>query len=144
MAKSKVATLVAPSPTQLDSFPRRLHQLMVEQQLSQSDLARRVWGTRKDNRGYVVAKNRDRISAYLSGRASPEPRNLRKLAKALGVGPEDLAPDMTAESILNADPGVQMTALAGHEDKVYLRVNMLVPLAVASKVIALLAEIKDA
>jgi hypothetical protein len=59
--------------------------------LSASAVARRVWGTTKDKRGYDVARNRDRIGSYLSGASYPEPENLRRLADAVGVPVEELA-----------------------------------------------------
>jgi hypothetical protein len=56
-----------------------------------ADLARMVWGTTVDSRGYTVPRNRDRIGSYLSAQSYPEPDNLRKLADALGVPVEELA-----------------------------------------------------
>jgi transcriptional regulator with XRE-family HTH domain len=57
---------------------------------SQSDLARAIWGQIPSSRGYPVARNRDRISVYEKGLNSPSPRNLKRLADALGVAPADL------------------------------------------------------
>lgn len=56
-----------------------------------SEVARRVWGSTKDKRGYDVARNRDRIGHYLSGSSYPEPENLARLAEAVGVTVEELA-----------------------------------------------------
>lgn len=125
---------------ELQQFARRLHILMVERGLSQSDLAREIWGGAEDRRGYKVAKNRDRISAYLRGTALPEAENLALIAKALGVEVTDLAPDMTAAAIDRANPEVSMTTIAGHADKTHLRVNKLVPMTVAAQIIALLSK----
>jgi hypothetical protein len=58
---------------------------MVDKRLSASDLAREVWGTAKDYRGYTVSRGRDRIGRYLEGTSFPEKENLIKIAKALGV-----------------------------------------------------------
>ena len=59
--------------------------------LNASNLARQVWGETTDNRGYKVAKNRDRIGHYLAGVSFPEEDNLQRLAAALGLPYEELA-----------------------------------------------------
>jgi transcriptional regulator with XRE-family HTH domain len=71
-------------------FAATLRAAMRVKGFSKSELARRVWGTTKDTRGYDVARNRDRIGHYLNGTSYPEPDNLVKLAEALGVAPEQL------------------------------------------------------
>lgn len=124
----------------LQQFSRRLYEKMMAQNLSQSDLARRVWGTTEDANGYTVAKGRDRISQYLSGKSFPDPKNLKKLASALACTEDDLAPDATAAAIDRENPEIAMTAIAGHTDKVHLQVNKLVPLTLASKIIQMLTE----
>jgi transcriptional regulator with XRE-family HTH domain len=74
-------------------FAATLRAAMRVNGFSKSELARRVWGTTKDTRGYDVARNRDRIGHYLNGTSYPEPDNLVKLAEALGVAPEQLKLD---------------------------------------------------
>ena len=78
-----------PGPYQV--FADRLRDAMKRNNLNASEVARRVWGTSKDRRGYTVARNRDRIGHYLSGRSYPEPENLQKLAEAVGLTIEELA-----------------------------------------------------
>jgi len=125
---------------EVDQFARRLYELMTERGLSQSDLAKKAFGTKVDPRGYTVARNRDRISIYLKGVSLPDPKNLALLANALDMSPEDLAPEITAATIDRESPEVAMTAIAGHGDKVHLEVNKLVPLSLASKIITMIAE----
>ena len=125
---------------EMEGFAKRLHRAMLAKQLSQSDLARRIWGTITDNRGYEVAKNRDRISVWLRGQAIPDPQNMAKCAEVLGMKVEDLAPDVAASAVERENPEVQMTAMGGHSDKVYLRVNKLVSMALAAKIVGMLAE----
>ena len=72
-------------------FAEQLAAAMKQHGLNASEVARRIWGTTKDNRNYDVARNRDRIGHYLSGRSYPEPENLRKLAEAVGLPVEQLA-----------------------------------------------------
>jgi transcriptional regulator with XRE-family HTH domain len=64
---------------------------MLDGKLSAAEVARRVWGTSTDKRGYEVAKNRDRIGHYLAGTSYPEPENLQKLADAVNVPVDKLA-----------------------------------------------------
>jgi transcriptional regulator with XRE-family HTH domain len=66
-------------------FAKTLRACMQQAGFNNSDLARRVWGTTTDSRGYPVARGRDRIGEYLSGDSYPKPENLWKLAGALGV-----------------------------------------------------------
>lgn len=124
----------------LQAFARRLHQIMNERGISQSDLARKLWGERTDSRGHVVAKNRDRISVWVRGAGYPDPKNLQKLAEALGVDKKDLAPDIVASAIDRENPEIAITAVSGHPDSVHLQVNRLVSMATATKIMALLAD----
>lgn len=75
---------------------------MLEKRISASDLAREVWGSKTDGRGYEVAKNRDRIGHYLSGKSFPERENLTKIAKVLGVHPDRLMKAQPAPAVRKA------------------------------------------
>ncbi|MGH8561273.1 MAG: helix-turn-helix domain-containing protein, partial [Nevskiales bacterium] len=76
------------APTSLSSkqqtryeFGRRLLNLCLQKGWNQSDLAR------------ASELGRDAISTYVRGRSFPDPKNLRKLADALGVAMDDLLPN---------------------------------------------------
>ena len=121
-------------------FRHRLYQLRRDKGWSQSELARRIWGEVEDARGYKVARNRDRISAYESGRAVPERANLDAVAAALGVTVEDLAPD-----VVLANPRAGSEASATMSLKIlpgaataHLKIDAIVPTSVALKVLELL------
>lgn len=124
----------------LPTFSAKLYQFRTAAGMSMSDLARKIWGTTVDARGYETAKNKDRISRWEKGDQLPEPQNLALLAKALGVTIEELAPDLTAQSVDRQPPAISMTMVAGHPDKVHLVINTLCSLAVAAKIIAQLSE----
>ncbi len=140
---SKVPKTARASPIQrvgLPKFSTKLYEARLAKGLSMSDLARKIWGTVTDTRGYEVPKNKDRISRWENGDQVPEPHNLRLLAEALDMTVEELAPDLTAAAIdRNAQPAVQMTMVQGQPGKVHLVVNTLTSLAVASQIIALLS-----
>jgi len=123
---------------ELERFASRLQHFRTEKGWSQSDLAREVWGEIETKAGRKVARNRDRISVYEMGKAWPDPHNLVKIAAALGVSPEELAPDITAATVDRQNPEFAMTAIAGHSDKVHLKVNKLVPWNIATMVSQLL------
>ncbi|MDA4637053.1 helix-turn-helix domain-containing protein, partial [Escherichia coli] len=99
-----------------------------------------IWGETTNADGRTVARNRDRISVYLKGKTVPDPVNLQKLAEALGVDPADLAPDVIGAAVERENPELSMTVVAGHSDKVYLRVNKLLPLQYAVKIVNVVEE----
>ncbi len=143
-AVHRAAPSTAPLPPQMEirlqEFSRRLFQAMQEKGWTQSDLAREAFGATTDQRGYKVARNRDRVSVYLRGKSVPDPKNLKLLADALGTTPEELAPDLYANShAMHERPEISINAVAGHPDQVHLMVNKIVKLTVASQVFALLA-----
>lgn len=126
------------------NFGRRLRQLLDQKGWNYSDLAREVWGKTVTKGGYEVAKNRDRISVYVSGKAFPDPRNLKKIADKLGVEVADLAPEHVGDTMIEqANPAYSITKVQGEDNKVFLRVNKLVPEAVAAKIMFLLATNYD-
>lgn len=127
---------------QLEQFARRLHSIMLDKGLSQSELARKIWGSTTDHRGYEVAKNRDRISVYLAGRTIPDPKNLKLLADALDVEIKELAPELVASAVERDHPEIAVAAVAGHPESAVLRINTIVPMDVAVRVMALLSDAK--
>ena len=98
---------------ELEQFASRLQHLRTEKGWSQSDLAREVWGELETRAGRKVAKNRDRISTYEMGKSWPDPHNLMKIANALGVSPEELAPDITAATVDRQNPEIALVSSRG-------------------------------
>jgi transcriptional regulator with XRE-family HTH domain len=128
----------------LESFGDRLRRILIERNMSQSDLARLVFNeTRTDNRGYATVVGKDRISAYINNRAKPEPKTLRLIANALKMTPEELAPEVVSEASKNSTPTILVEALSGRTDKVRLQIHKLVPLQTAVKIMAMLGENDD-
>jgi transcriptional regulator with XRE-family HTH domain len=120
------------------SFKARLYYLRRQRGWTQSELARRVWGSVEDARGYSVAKHRDRISIYEHGSATPRRESLDAIAKALGVTVSELAPDLVAASRGGpAIPGsVSLVGLPGGQAR--LTVDAVVSFEVALQVARLL------
>lgn len=106
-------------------FAKKLINLMRDKNLNQSDLARKSGLTR------------DAISTYVRARSMPEPLNLAKLAKALGVEPSyfqldyyRIAERMASPEPFNADPlapatpaTVATVATAEPSDPVSMTIN---------------------
>lgn len=141
---AKQQKLPGASSVTMPSFAKTLRDARMDRGLSQSDLARMIWGDTEDSRGYKVARNRDRISYYEAGKAEPEPQTLKALADALKMKVEDLAPQMVANEMSSQEPEMQMTMVPDRSDMVHLKVNTLCTLSLAAKIIAQLSAARDA
>jgi transcriptional regulator with XRE-family HTH domain len=128
---------------EMDEFARNLLELMARKGVSQSDVARAVWGSATDNRGRDVARNRDRISNYVRGKQLPEPKTIKKLADVLGVTPSELYPALGKPEGRNAPADVSLTAVGGRPDMAFLVVNKMLPMNVAVKILSMIADVKD-
>jgi transcriptional regulator with XRE-family HTH domain len=125
---------------------------MLDKNLSAAEVARRVWGTSTDKRGYEVAKNRDRIGHYLAGTSYPEPENLQKLADAIDVPVERLGignrprpitrePRGVKEAINQLQPDdVQLFFVGGDLSAARLLVNRTIRAELAMQIIKMLRE----
>lgn len=136
MSKSNKLTLTG-------TFRERLYQARTQMGWSQSDLARQVWGTERDTRGYEVAAKRDRISSYEKGKSMPEFENLLKICEVFGLDPNELAPDILAyraERGLQAPPAIQMTMVDGDPGRVHLRIDTIMSMADATKIMGILSD----
>lgn len=134
MAK-RVRTHISDSQTDPDlrpkhltkqEFGKRLYKLMIAKGWHQSELARRA----------DVA--RDSVSTYVRGVSLPEPGNLERLARALGVEPVDLLPNHIEAAIDNDIPSLEMKVSGSDPRVAWLRINRLVSTATCLKVAELL------
>jgi transcriptional regulator with XRE-family HTH domain len=120
MAK-KTTTAAAP-----DTFGARLIALRTAKGFpTGADLARAIWGTTPDSRGFEVAKNRDTIWRYETDKSLPSKKNLELVAQALQVSLDDLDPDHVIRKRPQTDrPVAQQRALTTQPK---LRNDMLGP-----------------
>ena len=126
-------------------FARRLYKAMNAKNLSASQLAGAVWGTRPaiiNGKPYMVSKGKDRMSYYLKGHGYPRPEALEKMAEHLGVAPKALAPQLYGEGAgSRPPPEVQLTLLDGKgSGRAALVVNAVLPVGVALEVTRLIQE----
>jgi transcriptional regulator with XRE-family HTH domain len=120
----------------LREFSRRLTDLMARKGMSQSDLARAIWGAVPDARGHDTARNRDRISQYARGLQLPEPKTLTKIAEALGVTPADLNPALDRDGGRKFEEPV-LTMVGGRPDLALLTISRVMSMKDALDILAI-------
>ena len=109
-----------------EEFGRRLAAMMMDKGWNQSDLAR------------AAGLGRDSISTYVRGQTFPEPKNLRKLADALGTTTHELLPNAALNAIESETPALEIRQAHGHADRVFIRINQLVTLEQAARIFEIL------
>lgn len=136
----------APRPAYWE-FAQVVLKAMLKKNLSQSDLAREIWGTTKDSRGHDVARNRDRITDYVKGRAYPEPKNLEKLAEALELPIEALQIERSNKGVsrlASNQADVQLHLLAAEPDRCLLIVQKIISTKLALEIAKLINDERQA
>jgi transcriptional regulator with XRE-family HTH domain len=121
-------------------FAKRLRQLMSEREMSQSDVARAIWGQYRSSEGKRVAKGRDRLSVWCSGRDTPNAQNLEKLAKALKMEVSKLAPEATLKAVHNRAADWSITKPHGEEGVSFFQAARYVPDDIAHQIFGLLIK----
>lgn len=109
-------------------FGRRVQGLMLEKGWNQAELSR------------AAHMGRDSISTYINGKTFPGPLQLKRLADALGVTPEELLPNSTMSAMDDEHPAVELRQAAGHPGKAWLRVNRALSFRAAAQIIAIIDE----
>lgn len=122
-------------------FSKKLRQKMAEADMSQSDLARELWGETETPRGTPAASHRYRISKYCAGRIVPDAHTLERLAIALKCDPSDLAPSVVIAEHEHDHPEMRVTMIAGRRDQVHLTLNSVMPLATFLQIMALIEAV---
>ena len=108
-------------------FGQRLYTLMLQKGWTQAELARQA---------DIL---RDSVSNYIRGNNFPEPVNLEKLAKALGVSSDELLPNITEAAIeMEQSPSLEVKSVPERPDEMLIRVNRIVKIGTVGKIIELL------
>ena len=121
-------------------FAARLHKIMMDRGLTDSDLAKLIWGTRIDPAtNYEVARNRDRVGVYLAGTGKPNRKTLKLMADKLNLPVTELMPEIEEKiaSLPGAVPNA-LTDLGG--GKCRLQVDKVLPTVLATKITLMIAE----
>lgn len=111
---------------QTDDFGVRLKERMRAKNWNQSDLAR------------ACKLGRDSISTYINGTVKPTPKNLARIANALGCSPADLMPEYPAHS--SEEAVLEMAQMA--DGKVRLKILQSVELSTAIEIFNILKREK--
>jgi transcriptional regulator with XRE-family HTH domain len=122
------------------NFAKRLSQLMSERELSQSEVAEKIWGRHVSSEGKNVAKGRDRISVWVSGRNFPDRENLQKLAKALKVKVSELAPEAEIKAAHSVAADWSITKPHGEVGMSFFQAARYLPDDIAHEIIGLLIK----
>jgi transcriptional regulator with XRE-family HTH domain len=118
------------------AFPDRLQRLMDQKKMTRAELARHIWGTMVDERGYTVARNRQTVSRYLAGKTDPNETTKRLIAEALGVTYKQLYPN--DDPVNRPGSGVTLTSMGSQRCRVDISLEL--PMDVATQVIQLVSE----
>lgn len=121
-------------------FSVNLALLRESQGLSKSDLAREIYGTEVDKRGYTVARNRDRIGAWESEKAKPSPENIALICEYFGIDAADMSPDLVGRQASKRPESMSFRVLEGRPDQAHIQINTVLPVALASEIIALVSK----
>jgi transcriptional regulator with XRE-family HTH domain len=122
-------------------FAKRLKQLMEERELTQSDLAAKIWGRYTNTEDKNVARDRDRISVWVNGKNIPDTKNMEKLAKVLRVKVSDLAPQSALKSAHQGVMDWSFTRPAGAKGgQVFVQIAQYVAAEIAHEIQGLLLK----
>lgn len=121
------------------TFGDRLQRLMTEKHMTASDLARKVWGTMTDERGYEVPRNRQVIGRYIRGSSYPTYATRQLLSEALGVSYTKLFPK---EGFANR-PGSGVTLEQLDKKLCHLTLDVRLPISTAMNIIKKVQEAEE-
>jgi transcriptional regulator with XRE-family HTH domain len=110
-------------------FAKRIYTLRLAKGWSQSELARQA------------GLNRDAVSNYARGNNMPDPANLKKLAKALGVEASDLLPNYDEQALdMEANPALEIKTSQEDPSRSWVRLNREVSTGTVVKIMQALEE----
>lgn len=107
--------------------------MLDERNMTRADLARKVWGTMTDERGYEVAKNRQSLSRYISGKMNPSLKTRRLISAALDVSYSCLFPHEASADRMGS--GFSMRQVS--EGRCELEISLTLPTEEALKIMAI-------
>lgn len=114
------------TPSRNVEFGQRLQSLLLERNWNQAELAR------------AAGLGRDSISTYVRGSVFPDPKNLKKLADAFGLTPQQLLPSSMGQLLDAEVPALEIRQSASDPSKVHLRINRTVTIEQAAQIFSIL------
>ena len=122
----KTQATAMPMQSVKQEFGRRIHALLRERNWNQAELAR------------AAGLGRDSISTYIKGTVFPDPKNLKKIADALGTTPQALMPEGMA--VAQDLPMFEIRQSSTDPDKVHIRINRTVTFEQATKIFSIINQ----
>ena len=113
---------------------------MAEREMTQSDVAAKIWGRTANAKGANVAKGRDRLSVWVSGKNFPDHENLEKLARALKCSVSDLAPEAELKAAHHGAADWSLTKPADGSNRVFVQIAQFLPPLIAHEIHGLLLK----
>lgn len=121
---NEIGHRAGPPTDEKEAFGRRLYRLMLDKNMTQSDLSR------------LAGLSRMRISSYVRGQSLPTPLFLKKLSEALGVEPTDLLPSARTPDM----QPLYSTATSPDGKRMRIVADVWVPTPVGAQIIQLLTD----
>lgn len=112
---------LSPREVRRVGFAKNLSALILDANISQSDLAR------------MTGLGRDSISGYVLGKSVPSPENAERIARALGVPLSKLQP-ATARVVMEPGKPFLHVETGGSSETAWLQINQRVSIRTALKI----------
>lgn len=109
-----------------EAFSKRLQSLLLERNWNQAELAR------------AAGLGRDSISTYIRGSVFPDTKNLKKLADAFGLTPQQVMPTEMSQLIQAEVPALEIRQSSSDPTKVFIRINRTVTVEQAAQIFSIL------
>jgi transcriptional regulator with XRE-family HTH domain len=110
-------------------FAKRLYRMILEKGWTQSELARRS------------GVQRESVSNYVNANTMPDVPNVKKMATALGVKPEDLMPNISeAQFDRDISPSLDVKVSQDDPTRAWVRLNREISMDTFTKIATLLNE----
>jgi transcriptional regulator with XRE-family HTH domain len=115
-------------------FAHRLQKAMMDKGFTGADLARRATGFMPGgSKGRDAKIGRDQISHYIRGVSIPRAPQLKAMARALGVTPESLLPQLPKAA--DRAPAAEFRQL--DDGNIWVRINQALPWSIAIQIMGL-------
>jgi hypothetical protein len=125
---------------QMHHWGHRLGRLLIENRMTQSDLARLIWNEeRPDARGYTHVVGKDRVSAYINRGVVPDDWVLNAIAKVFKTTAKALCPEAFAIGPKTPASVMRIETIPGSE-QVLMKVNQVLDAVIAAEIFQIISK----
>lgn len=93
------------------NFGAHLNRLMAIHKLTATDVCKKVWGTKVNQKGYTEAKGLQQYGFYMKGEAYPNDGTRKKLAEVFAVTVEELENPEFSKKLIKEMPAEEKAAV---------------------------------